>query len=101
MSFSYYGLAMDLQNFGVSIYLIQVIFGAIDIPAKVVVTITMSYLGRRVSLASFLIVAGLIIIINIFVPTGETLRPCHGGLLPLLQERRGFLLEDVFEDELL
>ncbi|XP_020633128.3 solute carrier family 22 member 6-A [Pogona vitticeps] len=69
VSFSYYGLAMDLQNFGVSIYLIQVIFGAIDIPAKVVVTITMSYLGRRVSLASFLIVAGLIIIINIFVPT--------------------------------
>ncbi|KAJ7307412.1 hypothetical protein JRQ81_009429 [Phrynocephalus forsythii] len=69
VSFSYYGLAMDLQNFGVSIYLIQVIFGAIDIPAKVVVTLTMSYLGRRISLASFLILAGVIIIINIFVPT--------------------------------
>ncbi|XP_053134244.1 solute carrier family 22 member 6-A-like isoform X2 [Hemicordylus capensis] len=69
VSFSYYGLAMDLQNFGVSIYLIQVIFGAVDFPAKVVVTITMSYIGRRFSLASFLIVAGLVIIANIFVPT--------------------------------
>nr|XP_060614169.1 solute carrier family 22 member 6-A-like [Anolis sagrei ordinatus] len=69
VSFSYYGLAMDLQNFGVSIYLIQVIFGAVDFPAKVVVTITMSYIGRRFSLSSFLILAGLIIIINIFVPT--------------------------------
>uniref|UniRef100_A0A8D2J4B9 Uncharacterized protein n=1 Tax=Varanus komodoensis TaxID=61221 RepID=A0A8D2J4B9_VARKO len=68
-SFSYYGLAMNLQNFGVSIYLIQVIFGAIDIPAKVVVTITMSYLGRRISLSSFLFTAGVIIIVNIFVPT--------------------------------
>ncbi|XP_042296227.1 solute carrier family 22 member 6-A-like isoform X4 [Sceloporus undulatus] len=69
VSFSYYGLAMDLQNFGVSIYLIQVIFGAVDFPAKVIVTITMSYIGRRFSLSSFLIVAGFIIIINIFVPT--------------------------------
>ncbi|XP_054834373.1 solute carrier family 22 member 6-A-like [Eublepharis macularius] len=68
VSFSYYGLAMDLQNFGVSIYLIQVIFGAVDFPAKVIVTITMSYIGRRFSLMSFLILAGLVIIANIFVP---------------------------------
>ncbi|XP_063002346.1 solute carrier family 22 member 6-A-like [Elgaria multicarinata webbii] len=68
-SFAYYGLAMDLQNFGVSIYLIQVIFGAVDIPAKLIVTITMSYIGRRVSLASFLFTAGIISIVNIFVST--------------------------------
>ncbi|KAL8184143.1 UNVERIFIED_CONTAM: hypothetical protein K2H54_007588 [Gekko kuhli] len=75
VSFSYYGLAMDLQNFGVSIYLIQVIFGAVDFPAKVIVTITMSYLGRRVSLMAFLILAGLVIIANIFVPPElQTLR---------------------------
>uniref|UniRef100_A0A8C0FYT0 Solute carrier family 22 member 8 n=1 Tax=Chelonoidis abingdonii TaxID=106734 RepID=A0A8C0FYT0_CHEAB len=67
-SFSYYGLAMDLQNFGVSIYLIQLIFGAVDFPAKVVVTISMSYIGRRISLSAFLLLAGLVIIANIFVP---------------------------------
>ncbi|XP_071588811.1 solute carrier family 22 member 6-A-like isoform X1 [Heliangelus exortis] len=75
ISFSYYGLAMDLQNFGVSIYLIQVIFGAVDFPAKVVVTISISYLGRRVSLVVALFLAGLVIIANIFVPTDlQTLR---------------------------
>lgn len=63
---------MDLQNFGVSIYLLQLIFGAVDIPAKVIGTITMSYIGRKVSLASFLIVSGLVIIINIFVPIGQS-----------------------------
>ncbi|XP_074670056.1 solute carrier family 22 member 6-A-like isoform X1 [Strix aluco] len=68
-SFSYYALAMDLQNFGVSIYLIQVIFGAVDFPAKVVVTISMSYIGRRVSLMAPLFLAGLVIIANIFVST--------------------------------
>nr|XP_009935523.1 PREDICTED: solute carrier family 22 member 6-A-like [Opisthocomus hoazin] len=69
ISFSYYGLAMDLQNFGVSIYLIQVIFGAVDFPSKVVVTIAVSYIGRRVSLMVALISAGLVIIANIFVST--------------------------------
>ncbi|XP_064359234.1 solute carrier family 22 member 6-A-like [Dromaius novaehollandiae] len=69
ISFSYYGLAMDLQNFGVSIYLIQVIFGAVDFPAKVVVTISLSYIGRRVTLVVSLLSAGLVIIANIFVST--------------------------------
>ncbi|XP_026546114.1 solute carrier family 22 member 6-A-like [Notechis scutatus] len=75
VSFSYYGLVMDLQNFGVSIYLIQVIFGAVDFPAKLIVTITMSYIGRRVSLTAFLVTAGAIIITNVFVPLEmQTLR---------------------------
>ncbi|RMB90506.1 hypothetical protein DUI87_33107 [Hirundo rustica rustica] len=69
ISFSYYGLAMDLQNFGVSIYLIQVIFGAVDFPAKVVVTVSLSYVGRRLSLVVTLFLAGLVIVANIFVPT--------------------------------
>lgn len=69
ISFSYYGLAMDLQNFGVSIYLIQVIFGAVDFPAKVVVTVSLSYVGRRLSLMVALFLAGLVIVANIFVPT--------------------------------
>ncbi|XP_010225647.1 PREDICTED: solute carrier family 22 member 6-A-like [Tinamus guttatus] len=69
ISFSYYGLAMDLQNFGVSIYLIQVIFGAVDFPAKALVTISLSYIGRRVTLVVSLVCAGCVIITNIFVST--------------------------------
>lgn len=73
-SFSYYGLAMDLQNFGFSLYLIQVAFGSIDIPAKLGAAIGMSYVGRRATQASSLILAGLAILANIFVPPGESLR---------------------------
>ncbi|XP_072840131.2 solute carrier family 22 member 6-A [Pogona vitticeps] len=67
-SFAYYGLAMDLQNFGVSLYLIQVIFGAVDIPAKLIAFLIISYLGRRLTQALSLILAGLSIVGNIFVP---------------------------------
>ncbi|KAG2460022.1 solute carrier family 22 member 6 [Polypterus senegalus] len=67
-SFSYYGLSMDLQKFGVSIYLIQLIFGAVDIPAKLISTVTMSYIGRRVTQSASLVLAGVTIVINIFIP---------------------------------
>ncbi|XP_035628744.1 solute carrier family 22 member 6 [Oncorhynchus keta] len=67
-SFAYYGLSMDLQKFGVDIYLIQVIFGAVDIPAKVVVTVSMSIFGRRPSQCVALILSGVTILINILVP---------------------------------
>lgn len=67
-SFAYYGLAMDLQKFGVDIYLIQVIFGAVDIPAKVVITVTMSLIGRRPSQCGALLVAGVTILANLLVP---------------------------------
>lgn len=76
-SFAYYGLAMDLQKFGVDIYLIQVIFGAVDIPAKVVVTVCMSFIGRRPSQCGALIVAGVTILINLLVPYDkQTIRTC-------------------------
>uniref|UniRef100_UPI00398EF67E solute carrier family 22 member 6-A-like n=1 Tax=Pristiophorus japonicus TaxID=55135 RepID=UPI00398EF67E len=67
-SFSYYGLSIDLQGFGVDIYLIQVIFGVVDIPAKLVGVYTMSHIGRRFTQGTSLILAGSIIIANIFIP---------------------------------
>uniref|UniRef100_A0A8D3CU52 Solute carrier family 22 member 6 n=1 Tax=Scophthalmus maximus TaxID=52904 RepID=A0A8D3CU52_SCOMX len=68
-SFAYYGLAMDLQKFGVNIYLMQIIFGAVDFPAKLLALGMLSYLGRRVSQAACLFLSALIIFANIFVPT--------------------------------
>uniref|UniRef100_A0A8C8R5M8 Major facilitator superfamily (MFS) profile domain-containing protein n=1 Tax=Pelusios castaneus TaxID=367368 RepID=A0A8C8R5M8_9SAUR len=67
-SFAFYGLAMDLQNFGFNIYLIQVAFGSIDIPAKLGAAIGMSFIGRRFTQAACVILAGLAILANIFVP---------------------------------
>ncbi|XP_072302299.1 solute carrier family 22 member 6 [Eucyclogobius newberryi] len=70
-SFAYYGLALDLQKFGVDMYLIQVIFGCADIPAKLIITITMSRWGRRLSQAGALISAGICILINLLVSNDQ------------------------------
>lgn len=67
-SFAYYGLAMDLQKFGLSIYIIQVIFGTVDIPAKFFSYFVINYVGRRVLQASALILSGAAILVNIFLP---------------------------------
>uniref|UniRef100_A0A4W4H216 Solute carrier family 22 member 6 n=1 Tax=Electrophorus electricus TaxID=8005 RepID=A0A4W4H216_ELEEL len=67
-SFAYYGLSMDLQKFGVNIYLIQVIFGAVDIPSKIIVTVCMSTIGRRLSQCGALVLSGVAIFINLLVP---------------------------------
>uniref|UniRef100_A0AAQ5XN83 Solute carrier family 22 member 6 n=1 Tax=Amphiprion ocellaris TaxID=80972 RepID=A0AAQ5XN83_AMPOC len=81
-SFAYYGLAMDLQKFGVSIYLMQIIFGAVDFPAKLFALATLSFLGRRVSQAGCLFLSAAIIFANIFVPsdmqTVRTVLACLG-----------------------
>uniref|UniRef100_A0A8C3U2R8 Major facilitator superfamily (MFS) profile domain-containing protein n=1 Tax=Catharus ustulatus TaxID=91951 RepID=A0A8C3U2R8_CATUS len=74
--FAYYGLAMDLQNFEFNIYIIQLIFGAVDIPAKLVSVLTITYVGRRFTQAFALILAGLAILANTLVPRGE---PGGGG----------------------
>ncbi|CAL8268644.1 unnamed protein product [Merluccius merluccius] len=68
-SFAYYGLAMDLQKFGVNVYLMQIIFGAVDIPAKLFALAMLTYLGRRVTQATCLFLAALVIFTNIFIPT--------------------------------
>ncbi|XP_044537963.1 solute carrier family 22 member 20-like [Gracilinanus agilis] len=66
--FSFYGLGLDLQKFGFSIYWVQLIFALIDLPGKLLSAISMSYLGRRVTLIFFTLLPGFLIIISIFVP---------------------------------
>ncbi|XP_028917033.1 solute carrier family 22 member 8-like isoform X1 [Ornithorhynchus anatinus] len=74
-SFAYYSLAMDLEGFGVNVYLLQVIFGGVDIPAKLIAIIIISYLGRRTTQVLSLILAGGVILATIFVPKDlQTLR---------------------------
>ncbi|KAM7028242.1 LOW QUALITY PROTEIN: solute carrier family 22 member 6-like [Acridotheres tristis] len=68
-SFAYYGLAMDLQGFGFNVYLSQLVFGAVDIPAKLLSVLVISCLGRRVAQGGSLALAGLCILANIFVPS--------------------------------
>ncbi|XP_069501072.1 solute carrier family 22 member 20-like [Ambystoma mexicanum] len=68
ISFAYYGLSMDLQKFGFNIYIIQACFGAIDFPSKILVAFTMTRFGRRSTQSFSLILSGLMILANLFIP---------------------------------
>lgn len=61
---------MDLQGFGFNVYLSQLVFGAVDIPAKLLSVLVISCLGRRLAQGGSLALAGLCILANIFVPSG-------------------------------
>ncbi|XP_025771147.1 solute carrier family 22 member 11 [Puma concolor] len=72
---SYYGLVLDLQNLGNDIFLLQVLFGAVDLLARSITAFLLSFLGRRTTLASFQAMAGLSILANKLVPQDwQTLR---------------------------
>ncbi|XP_045631498.1 solute carrier family 22 member 11 isoform X4 [Ursus americanus] len=65
---SYYGLVLDLQNLGSDIFLLQVLFGAVDLLGRATTTFLFSFLGHRMTLASFQTMAGLSILANVLVP---------------------------------
>ncbi|XP_074132481.1 solute carrier family 22 member 6-A-like [Sminthopsis crassicaudata] len=68
-SFAYYGVAMDLQGFGLRVHMLQLLFGMVDIPAKLLSTLAMSRAGRRIAQVTSLVLAGLGILANLLVPT--------------------------------
>lgn len=70
---------MDLQGFGFNVYLSQLVFGAVDIPAKLLSVLVISCLGRRAAQSGSLALAGLCILANIFVPSGGSGRREQGG----------------------
>uniref|UniRef100_UPI00358ED4F8 solute carrier family 22 member 6-B-like n=1 Tax=Myxine glutinosa TaxID=7769 RepID=UPI00358ED4F8 len=68
-SFSYYGIAMNLQGFNINIYVLMLMFAAIDIPVKLLTFYTITSIGRRVSQAACLLLVGVIFIVIIFLPS--------------------------------
>ncbi|VCX40022.1 unnamed protein product [Gulo gulo] len=67
--FGYYSLAMSVEDFGVNLYVLQLIFGGVDIPAKFITVLSINHLGRHITQAGTLLLAGGSILAIIFVPS--------------------------------
>ncbi|XP_053305402.1 solute carrier family 22 member 6-like isoform X2 [Spea bombifrons] len=70
-SFCFFALAMDIQRFGLNIYLVQVIFGCTELPLRILSTITATYIGRRFSVSFFLLISGVLILGSLAIPTDK------------------------------
>uniref|UniRef100_A0A667ZEX2 Solute carrier family 22 member 13b n=1 Tax=Myripristis murdjan TaxID=586833 RepID=A0A667ZEX2_9TELE len=54
----YYGLSMNVGDFGLDIYLTQFTFGVVELPAYVGSLALIQHFGRRICQAGFLLIAG-------------------------------------------
>uniref|UniRef100_UPI003AAE8FB3 solute carrier family 22 member 7a n=1 Tax=Centroberyx gerrardi TaxID=166262 RepID=UPI003AAE8FB3 len=68
VAFLYYGISFRISGFGLNIYLTHFIYGAIEVPAKVLTYFVLGWIGRRNGQAWFLIITGALIGINTAIP---------------------------------
>ncbi|XP_069585888.1 solute carrier family 22 member 13-like isoform X2 [Ranitomeya imitator] len=67
-SLVYYGLSLNVGSFGLNIYLTQLIFGAVEIPARIGSMFTAQFFGRRLSQSLFLLLGGTACLIITAIP---------------------------------
>uniref|UniRef100_A0A3B5QJD9 Solute carrier family 22 member 13b n=1 Tax=Xiphophorus maculatus TaxID=8083 RepID=A0A3B5QJD9_XIPMA len=67
-SFLFYGLSLNIGSFGLNIYLTQLIFGTVEIPANVACLTMIQRFGRRICQAGFLFLGGVSCLVATAVP---------------------------------
>ncbi|XP_056150194.1 organic cation transporter protein [Lampris incognitus] len=63
----YYGLSLNISDFGMNIYLTQMIFGLVEMPARTITLFTLNR-SRKFSQLAFLAVGGTACLLTIFIP---------------------------------
>ncbi|XP_065153524.1 solute carrier family 22 member 7-like [Paramisgurnus dabryanus] len=66
-----YGISLNITGFGLDIYMTQFVYGAIEIPAKLSIYYLLEKIGRRKTFTFTLLLAGISLMINIFMPRDQ------------------------------
>lgn len=66
----YYGLSLNVGNFGLDIYLTQFIFGVVELPARLGCLPILQYFGRKKCQAGVLWFGGLACLAILAIPKG-------------------------------
>uniref|UniRef100_A0A8C9FKE7 Major facilitator superfamily (MFS) profile domain-containing protein n=1 Tax=Pavo cristatus TaxID=9049 RepID=A0A8C9FKE7_PAVCR len=70
-SLVYYGLSLNVTNFGLDIYLTQLAFGAVEIPGRVGCIFMLQWFGRKKSQGGFLLLSGLVCLLLTVIPEDQ------------------------------
>lgn len=71
VNFSYYGLSLDLSGLGLNVYQTQLLFGAVEVPAKLTVYVLVRRAGRRLTQAGALLGTALTFGIRLLLSSGK------------------------------
>ncbi|XP_007484012.2 solute carrier family 22 member 7 isoform X2 [Monodelphis domestica] len=69
VNFSYYGLSLDLSGLGLNLYQIQLLFGVVEIPSKMIVYLSVRYAGRRLTEVGALLGTALTVGASLLLPS--------------------------------
>ncbi|XP_023652108.1 solute carrier family 22 member 7-like isoform X2 [Paramormyrops kingsleyae] len=65
---TFYGISLNLAGFGLNIYLTQFIYALVEVPTKLLVYYLLERIGRRYTEAGALLLAGICLAVNVFIP---------------------------------
>uniref|UniRef100_A0A8C2BUZ2 Solute carrier family 22 member 7b, tandem duplicate 3 n=1 Tax=Cyprinus carpio TaxID=7962 RepID=A0A8C2BUZ2_CYPCA len=66
-----YGISLNITGFGLNMYQTQFVYGAIEVPSKLIVYYMLEKIGRRKTEAGAQLLAGISLMINIFIPKDQ------------------------------
>lgn len=75
VNFSYYGLSLDVSGMGLNVYQTQLLFGAVELPSKLLVYLAVRHAGRRLTQAGALLGTTLSLGIRLLLSSGEPRTP--------------------------
>lgn len=99
-SLGYFGLSLQVGDFGLDIYLTQLIFGAVEVPARYSSIFMMQWFGRKWSQLGTLVLGGLMCITIIFIPADLPVVVTVLAVVGKFATAAGFTISYVYSAEL-
>ncbi|CAN0411050.1 unnamed protein product [Lampetra planeri] len=65
---TYYGISLNVSGVGLDMYTTQFVFGAIEVPAKIIIYVLLERIGRRPCQVGTMLATGALLAISISVP---------------------------------
>ncbi|XP_074938353.1 solute carrier family 22 member 13-like [Phalacrocorax aristotelis] len=99
-SLVYYGLSLNVTNFGLDIYLTQLAFGAVEIPARVSCIFTLQWFGRKKTQTVLLLLSGLVCLIITGIPEDQPMASTVLAIIGKFTASASFSTSYVYSAEL-
>ncbi|XP_008066538.1 solute carrier family 22 member 13-like [Carlito syrichta] len=99
-SLGYFGLSLQVGSFGLDIYLTQLIFGVVEVPARCSSIFMMQKFGRRWSQLGTLVLGGLACVLIIFIPADQPVVVTLLAVVGKVATAAAFTISYVYSAEL-